>query len=129
MRFLVRNHIDNEVRLRFEVEMIAFIRKSEEPSLSHEEMPWNTRKLVIRRRTGRRSSTTHQDSETTIENLLSFGNQITTLARPLTEMNLDEKSSSDERQNPYLAYFYKPTSRPNILATKFFSTSSEPSIT
>jgi hypothetical protein len=33
MRFLVRNHIDNEVRLRFEVEMIAFIRKSEEPSL------------------------------------------------------------------------------------------------
>ncbi|CAF1035348.1 unnamed protein product [Rotaria magnacalcarata] len=102
-------------------------------SKSHEQMPWNTRKLVIRRYfrrlTGRPSSTTHQDSETTTENLLSFANQITTLARPLTEINLDEISSSDERQNPYLTYFYKPTSRPSILATQFFPTSSEPSIT
>ncbi|CAF4941152.1 unnamed protein product, partial [Rotaria socialis] len=79
--------------------------------------------------TGRPSSTTRQDSETTTENLLSFANQITTLARPLTEINLDEISSSDERQNPYLTYFYKPTSRPSILATQFFPASSEPSIT
>ncbi|CAF2989951.1 unnamed protein product [Rotaria socialis] len=120
-------------RSSFDPQTLERWKALENQSKSHEQMPWNTRKLVIRRYfrrlTGRPSSTTRQDSETTTENLLSFANQITTLARPLTEINLDEISSSDERQNPYLTYFYKPTSRPSILATQFFPASSEPSIT
>ncbi|CAF4741091.1 unnamed protein product [Rotaria sp. Silwood1] len=104
-------------------------------SKTHEQMPWSIRKLLIRkyfrRHTKKPLPIIHQDS--TISNpiaddLLSFTNQINMLTRHRTEPSLNELSTCDERQNPYLTYFFTPTNRPSILTTQFYPASSEHSM-
>ncbi|CAF1538888.1 unnamed protein product [Rotaria sordida] len=100
-------------------------------SKTHEQMPWSIRKLIIRkyfrRFTKNPLSIINQGSpitNTVTDNLMSFTNHINNLTQPNTELNLDELSIYDERQNPYITYFYKPTNRPTILTSQCFSTSS-----
>ncbi|CAF2523291.1 unnamed protein product [Rotaria sp. Silwood2] len=101
-------------------------------SKTHEQMPWTIRKLMIRRYfrrlTKRPLPIIRQDSSITnpiTDDLLSFTNQINILTQHHSELNLDELSTCDERQNPYLTYFFKPTSRPSILTSRLFPTLSE----
>ncbi len=100
-----------------------------------EQMPWTTRKLMmrryLRRNTKKPLSIIHQEStETnpTIDSLLSFTDHINFLTQHQTESDLDQTSTYNERQNPYLTYFYTPTSHPTILTTEFFPVTSDHSI-
>lgn len=120
-------------RSSFDQQSIERWKFLENQSKSSDQMSWNGRKLLIRkyfrRRTKRPTSTMHQDSNTTTDSLLLFTNQINQLTQRRPEIDLGEVSTSDERQNPYLTYFYKPTNpHPSILSTQFFPASSEPSL-
>lgn len=92
-------------------------------SKSPEQVPWNTRKLMIQkyfRRYSKKSSPISQQ-ESTEDNLSSFTDHIDTLTRNRSESDFNETSPYDEKRNPYITYFYQSTNRPNILATEFFS--------
>ncbi len=104
-------------------------------SNTHEQMPWTIRKLIIRRyfrrNIKRPLSIIHQESpeiNSTRDNLLSFTDHINILTRHQTEPELDQITTYNERQNPYITYFYRSSNHPNILTPEFFSVSSDHSI-
>ena len=105
-------------------------------SKTQEQMPWNIRKLMIRKYFRRHMkhplSPIRQESTATnspTDNLLTFTEQISTLTQHRSDSNLHEIIDDDQRQNPYLTYFYaRNNSQPDILSTEFFPVRSENSI-
>lgn len=101
----------------------------------YDQFPWTFRKLSIRRhfhRNTKKSSTSKSkhltndatpiiNDESTNLKLLSNSYR-KSLRRPCTEIDLLTKTSIDnERQNPYLSYFFIPSNRPTILTPESFS--------
>jgi hypothetical protein len=96
-------------------------------SKSHEQIPWNIRKLMIRRYFRRHTKKPlpiiHQESTT--QNPESSANHINILTRRHhTEANIHQTTTINERQSPYLTYFYTPSNRPSILTSEFLSNQS-----
>ena len=89
-----------------------------------EQIPWATRKLIIRRyfrRQPKKSSPLVSQTSTTSDNLATFTQDITVLTRRPSAESLNETSSVHQRENPYLTYFCSPTNvRPNIFDSAFF---------
>jgi hypothetical protein len=97
-----------------------------------EQMPWAIRKLIIRRyfrrNIKRPLSIIQQESpeiNSTRDNLLSFTDHINSLTRHRTESELDQMTTYNERENPYITYFYRSSNHPNRLTPEFFSVSSD----
>jgi hypothetical protein len=104
-------------------------------SKTNEQMPWHIRKLMIRKYFRRHMrnplSPIRQESTVTnspIDNLLSFTDHISILTQHRSDSDLHEMNSYDERQNPYLTYFYTANNHPDILSSEFFPVRSEHSI-
>ena len=101
------------------------------PSKPHEQLTWAFRKITIRKEDFRynteKSSTfgstplttnisTTDDEQT---GLILLSNPFPKLSRGQTESDLATMTSTiDERQNPYLSYFYIPSSQPIIFHHK-----------
>jgi hypothetical protein len=100
-------------------------------SKPHEQLTWAFRKTMIRkhfRRNTKKSSTfgptplttnisTTDDEQT---GLILLSNPFPKLSHGRTESDLSTITSTiDERQNPYLSYFYIPSSQPITLTPKF----------
>jgi len=91
-------------------------------SKPYEQLPWAIRKLMIRkyfRRNAQKSSSSPQPkhSNPTIStrnneqtDFISSSNQFRKLSRGRTETDLSTQTSNiNERQNPYISYFYIPS--------------------
>ena len=102
-------------------------------SKTPEQLAWTARKSMLqryfRRNPKKPLQSISQSSSTTADNLLSFTHDITMLTRRQSDEGRESFPTSDDRQNPYLTYFYAPMDdRPSILTSEFFSVTSDHSI-
>jgi hypothetical protein len=101
-------------------------------SKTHEHMPWNIRKLMIRRyfrrQPKKRLSIIHQNSTISSPTTETASPSTRHRTRHESEININQISKLDEHQNPYLTYFYTSTNRPSILTSEFCHASSDHSV-
>jgi hypothetical protein len=123
------------LRRRSSLDQQALDRWKELDNLSRPsaQLPWAIRKLVLRkffRRNTKRSllSSPFKHSNTTIPtvddeqmNFISFSTQCSRLSRGRTETDLSIlPPTMNERQNPYISYFYLPPTHPTNFTLEFF---------
>jgi hypothetical protein len=129
-RELSRNEVPSTLRRRssFDQQTLERLKVLSNQSNTPEQMSWTIRKLRIQKYFHRNSKKPLSiiQQESVITNPPS--DHINTLTRHRSESELNQTPTYDERQNPYLTYFYKSTNHPNILTTQFFPVSSDPSI-
>ncbi len=100
------------------------------------DMPWNTRKLMVRKYFRRHMrnplSPIRQESTVTnnsaMDNLLLFTGHINSLTQHRSDSDLHEITNYDEQEDPYITYLYAANSQPDILTTEFYPATSEHSI-
>lgn len=104
-------------------------------SKTSEQVPWNIRKIMIRRYFRRHQkkplAPIYQEPpiiNPTIDNFLLFTDHINFLTQHRSESDLDQTNTDDEQSDSYARYFYTSTNRPETVSEKFSPASSQHSL-